>query len=133
MGTVTQLRHHSSAAPQLDAENLATGYLFERRWESRHIALAHCAGQLTEQHDMPAHVAEREALQAYAALESVNHGMCVDINATTSDLVMIRDTEGRRIALTITDLRRLLDQLRREECLPRIDPERFESAHILEH
>ncbi|SFU79700.1 hypothetical protein [Halomonas korlensis] len=133
MGIVTSLRQKSATAPQLDAQSLAIGYLFEVRWECRHSALAHCTRRLTERHDMPAHVAEREALQAYAALESVNHRMRVDIAATTSDLVMLRDAENRSIALTVTDLRRLVDQLRRDECLPRIDPERFESAHILEH
>ena len=133
MGIVTQMRQKSAHAPQLDAQNLATAYLFEKRWECRHNTLAHCTRQLTERHDMPAHLAEREALQAYAALESVNHRMRVDIASTTSDLVMLRDAEDRGIALTVTDLRRLIDQLRRDECLPRIDPDRSESAHILEH
>ncbi len=133
MGIVTQLHQKRATAPQLDAENLATGYLFQVRWENRHTALAYCAFKLVNQHDMTEAAAEREALQAYAALESVNHRMRVDIDACTSDLVMLRDGENRAIALTVTDLRRLLDKVRRDERLPRLDAGRFESAHILEH
>lgn len=132
MGTVTPLNHRA-ATPQLDPENLATRYLFQVRWESRHAALAFCIAQLIEQHAMSQATAERQALQAYAAMESSNHRLRVDINTTTSDLVMLRDGGGRAIALTVTDLRRLLDGLRRDECLPKLDPARHESTHLLEH
>lgn len=133
MNNVTPIRRQA-AAPQLDAENLATGYLFQVRWESRHGAIAHCTRQLVAHHDMPEHVAEREALQAYAAIDSVNHRMRIEIDACTSHLVVLRDGGDRAIAFTVTDLRHLLDLLRRRGMsLPRIEPERFESAHLLEH
>jgi hypothetical protein len=132
MATVTPIRR-TPTAPQLDAENLATGYLFQVRWESRHAALSYCTRQLVAYHGMSEATAEREALQAYAALEGVNQRLRVDIDASTSALVMLQDREGRSIALTVTDLRHLLDQLRRKACLPRIDDDRHESAHLLEH
>ncbi len=71
MNNVIALRR--AAAPQaLDTESLATGYLFQVRWENRVNALAFCIRQLMTHHDMTEAAAELAAMQAYAAIEGVN-------------------------------------------------------------
>lgn len=131
MSTVTPIRRQP-AAPQLDAENLATGYLFQVRWENRTSALAFCIRQLVSQHDMPEHAAELAAMQAYAAIDGVNQAARIDIDASTSYLVVLRTPGGYPVMFTTADLLRLLQQAREDGRAAVVDKER-ERPVVLEH
>nr|WP_300306961.1 hypothetical protein [Halomonas sp.] len=104
----------ATRAPQLDPHNLATAELFRQRGTNRVSALANCIEHLVVNHDMPEHVAEITALQAYADIESMNQVARVDINSSTSHLVVLRTEGGRPVAFTVTELLRLLDRARDE-------------------
>ena len=120
------------ATPQLDTESLATGYLFQVRWENRVNALRHCIDQLVTHHDMPEATAELAALQAYAAIEGTNHTARIDVDATTSDLVVLRTEGGRPVAFTTADLLRLLQRARDEGAAIVVDQDRRRPV-VLEH
>tara|TARA_B100000929_G_C15190654_1_gene312147 strand:+ start:133 stop:528 length:396 start_codon:yes stop_codon:yes gene_type:complete len=113
MATVSQLRPKFSI-PQLDATNIATAQLFRDRWHNRVTALGNCIAHLVNDHGMPEHAAETAALQAYAEIESVNQKARIDVDATTSHLVVLRSGDGRSTAFTVSDLLRLLDRARQE-------------------
>lgn len=107
MGTVTAI--HQSTACHLDTENVAIARLWNHRDWPRHEALDDCIDYLCDTHDMPSHRAESAAFQALAEIESVNARGTIDIASTTSHAVVITNKAGQRIALTVRDLRRLLD------------------------
>ncbi len=130
MGIVTQLRKQS--APQLDAESLATGYLFKVRWENRVSALRYCIDQLAINHDMTEAAAELAAMQAYAAIESANQVARIDVDASTSDMVMLRTEGGRPAMFTTADLVRLLQRARDEGSAVVVDRDRRRPV-VLEH
>lgn len=130
MGIVTQLRKQS--APQLDTESLATGYLFKVRWESRVSALRYCIDQLATNHDMTEAAAELAAMQAYAAIESANQVARIDVDASTSDMVVLRTEGGRPVMFTTADLVRLLQRARDEGSAVVVDRDRRRPV-VLEH
>lgn len=130
MGIVTQMRQQS--AVNLDAENLATGYLFKVRWESRINALRYCIGQLVTNHDMTEPAAELAALQAYAAIESTNQVARIDLDASTSDMVVLRTEGGSPAMFTTADLVRLLQRARDEGAAVVVDSDRRRPV-VLEH
>ncbi|RCV89699.1 hypothetical protein [Billgrantia montanilacus] len=132
MGIVTQLRNRSAHAPQLDAYNLATAQLFRDRWENRVNALANCIEFLVVNHDMPEAAAELAAIQAYADIESTNQVARIDINASTSSVVVLRTEGGRPAVFTVTDLVRLLEQARTEGRAVVVDRETRRPV-VLEH
>ncbi|MCL7930460.1 hypothetical protein [Halomonas llamarensis] len=107
MGTVTPIRQ-AKFCP-LDSENVAIARLWNHRDWPRHEALDDCIDYLCDAHDMPRHRAENAAFQALAEMESVNARGTIDIASTTSHAVVITNRAGQRIALTVRDLRRLLD------------------------
>lgn len=113
MATVSQLRPKFSA-PQLDAANIATAQLFRDRWQNRVTALGNCIDHLVNDHDMSEQAAETAALQAYAEIESINQKARIDVDATTSHLVVLRSGDGRSTAFTVSDLLRLLARARQE-------------------
>jgi hypothetical protein len=129
MNNVTAIRQ---IAPQLDTESLATGYLFQVRWENRVTALHHCIRQLVANHDMTEAAAELAALQAYAAIEGTNQGARIDVDATTSDLVVLRTDTGCPVAFTTADLLRLLQRARHEGAAVVVDQDRQRPV-VLEH
>lgn len=116
----------------LDTESLATGYLFQVRWENRVSALAFCVRQLVEHHDMPVPAAEQAAMQAYAAIEGVNQSARIDTDASTADLVVLQTAGGYPVMFTTADLLRLLQQAREAGRAAVVDPAR-ERPVVLEH
>lgn len=130
MGIVTQLRKH--AAHQLDTESLATRYLFKVRWESRVNALRYCIDQLVVNHDMTEAAAELAAMQAYAGIESTNQVARLDLDASTSDMVVLRTEGGRPVMFTTADLVRLLQRARDEGSAVVVDRDRRRPV-VLEH
>lgn len=131
MGTVAQL-HRRATAPQLDTESLATGYLFRMRWESRVTALRYCIDQLVTNHDMTEAAAELAAMQAYAGIESTNQSARIDIDASTSGMVLLRTEGGRPVMFTTADLLRLLQRARDEGSAVVVDRDRRRPV-VLEH
>lgn len=111
-------------APHLDPHNLAAARLFRERWENRVNALANCIDHLVVDHDMTEDAAELVAIQAYADLESTNQVARVDVDASTSHVVVLRTEGGRPVMFTVTDLMRLLEQARREERAVVVDRDR---------
>lgn len=110
MTNVTPLR-----APHLDAHNIAAAQLFRTRWENRENALRDCIEHLAHHHDMPEQSAELAALQAYAELESANQQARIDVDASTSHMVLLRTEDGRPVVFTVNDLLNVLQQARREQ------------------
>ncbi|MCX2525200.1 hypothetical protein [Larsenimonas rhizosphaerae] len=60
------------------------------------------------EHDQPRDNASILALQAYAELEAVNRTAWIDLDASTANLLVIRQSDGPTQALTLTDLLRLV-------------------------
>nr|WP_300309246.1 hypothetical protein [Halomonas sp.] len=110
MPTVTPLRR-----PHLDARNLAAARLLRDRWESRVNALANCIEHLMSVHEMTEQNAELAAIQAYAEIEATNQQARIDVEASTSHVVVVRTEEKYPVVFTITDLMKMLDQARQED------------------
>ncbi|MBY5930809.1 hypothetical protein KUV86_17010 [Halomonas sp. DP8Y7-3] len=119
MTSVTAL-HRS----HLDAHNLAAARLFRDRWENRVTALGNCIEHLVVDHEMTEEAAELTAIQAYADLEATNQLARVDIDASTSHVVVLRTEGGRPVMFTVTDLMRILAQAREEERAVVVDRDR---------
>lgn len=119
MPNVTPLR-----APHLDAHNIASAQLFRTRWENRENALRDCIEHLAHHHDMTEEAAELAALQAYAELESTNQQARIDVDASTSHMVLLRTEEGRPVVFTVNDLLNVLQQARREQRAVVVDRDR---------
>lgn len=113
MNNVAQL--HSPSLPQLDPLNVATACLFRHRWENRANAMAACIEHLMVDHDMTEHSAEVATIQAYAEIENRSQVAAVDVNATTSDVVVLRTSGGRPVVFTVADLLCVLEQARTEQ------------------
>ncbi|RQW71354.1 hypothetical protein EBB56_09340 [Halomonas sp. YLB-10] len=110
--------------PHLDAYNLAAARLFRDRWENRVTALGNCIEHLVVDHEMTEEAAELTAIQAYADLEATNQLARVDIDASTSHVVVVRTEGGRPVMFTVTDLMRILAQAREEERAVVVDRDR---------
>ncbi|MBR9880770.1 MAG: hypothetical protein GYB17_14880 [Gammaproteobacteria bacterium] len=110
--------------PHLDAHNLAAARLFRDRWENRVTALGNCIEHLVVDHEMTEEAAELTAIQAYADLEATNQLARVDIDASTSHVVVLRTEGGRPVMFTVTDLMRILAQAREEERAVVVDRDR---------
>lgn len=110
--------------PHPDAHNLAATRLFRDRWENRVTALGNCIEHLVVDHDMTEEAAELTAIQAYADLEATNQLARVDIDASTSHVVVLRTEGGRPVMFTVTDLMRILAQAREEERAVVVDRDR---------
>ncbi|WP_280570675.1 hypothetical protein [Chromohalobacter sp. 296-RDG] len=122
----------TAIAPQLDAHNLATAQLFRDRWENRVTALANCIEHLIVNHDMSETSAELVAVQAYAEIESANQAARIDVDATTSSVVVLHTKDGGPAVFTVTDLMRVLEQARKEERAVVVDRDRRRPV-VLEH
>ena len=110
--------------PHLDAHNLAAARLFRDRWENRVTALGNCIEHLVVDHEMTEEAAELTAIQAYADLEATNQLARVDIDASTSHVVVLRTEGGRPVMFTVTDLMHILAQAREEERAVVVDRDR---------
>lgn len=110
MGIVAQLQ--KAHAPQLDGHNLAIAELWRHRWENRVNALANTIEHLVVAHDMPEATAEITAIQAYADVEAASQTARIDLDASTSRVVVLRTEGGRPVVFTVSDLLRVLEQAR---------------------
>lgn len=91
----------------------AIGYLLVHQGEhlsrDRHHLLARCADHLQQQHDCTAHRAMLASVQALGEVESRGNAAHIDISASTSFAVFVRDPfNGRSYAFTAADLLRLV-------------------------
>lgn len=111
-------------AQHQDPQNLAAARLFRDRWENRVTALANCIEHLVVDHEMTEEAAELVAVQAYADLEATNQTTRIDVEASTSHLVVLRTEGGRPVMFTVTDLMRILEQARNEERAVVVDRDR---------
>lgn len=111
-------------APHLDVHNVAIAELWRRRWENRTNALSNCIDHLVTIHGMSEQTAEIAAIQAYADLESENKLARIDMDATTSHVVVLRTEGNRPVMFTVADLVRVLEQARTEGRAVVVDRER---------
>lgn len=92
--------------------DIAIDVLWKHRWQSRAEALRVTIRTLVSEHGIAEATAEVAAIQAYADLDSVNETARIDVDATTSHVVIVRDGAGRPVVFTTRDLSRLIDQAR---------------------
>lgn len=97
--------HLAGRAPQLDPNNVATGYLLRYcRGLNRATALENCTQFLMSEYDMSESAAELAAIHAHAELESLNQVAWIDIDASTANVVVLRTAGGTAIPFTVGDL-----------------------------
>lgn len=92
--------------------DIATEVLWQHRWQSRAEALRVTIRTLVADYTISEATAEVAAIQAYADLDSVNESARIDVDASTSHVVIVRDGAGRPVVFTTRDLSRLIDQAR---------------------
>jgi hypothetical protein len=92
--------------------DLATEILWQNRWDGRAEALRITIGTLVNDYGISENTAEVAAIQAFADLDSVNLTARIDVDATTSQVVVFRDAAGRPVMLTARDLDRMIQQAR---------------------
>lgn len=92
--------------------DLATEILWQNRWDSRGEALRITIGTLVNDYAISEANAEVASIQAFADLDSVNLSARIDVNATTSHVVVFRDASGKPVMLTARDLDRMIQQAR---------------------
>ncbi|WP_110686994.1 hypothetical protein [Salinicola aestuarinus] len=91
--------------PQLDSENAAIGYLLRYgRGLSRRESLENCTQFLMSEHAMSEAKAELAAIHASAELESLNQVAWIDLEASTSHVVVLRTAGGTPVPFTVGDL-----------------------------
>ncbi|MDL4862270.1 hypothetical protein NPJ88_007985 [Halomonas elongata] len=102
--------HHGAAlsgngqAPHLEPANLATARLWQHQTMRRCDAIQDSIEHLVTERGLTESIAEDATLQAFAELEGINKHHRIDVDASTSRLLIIRTPAGERVALTITDL-----------------------------
>jgi hypothetical protein len=101
--------------------DLATELLWKSRWDSRAEALRITIGTLVNDYGISEATAEVATIQAFADLDSVNLSARIDVDATTSQVVVFRDASGRPVMLTARDLNRMINQARRENLVQVVD------------
>lgn len=100
---------------RLDPKNAATGWMFRHGLNrDRVTAIEELTLFLMGEYDMTEHAAEIAAIQAYAETASVSQVASIDIDASTSHVVVLRTTGGRAVAFTTDDLMRTLEKARDE-------------------
>ena len=108
----------NSAKAPLD---LATELLWSHRRDSRAEALRITIGTLVNDYGHSEATAELAAMQAFADLDSVNTGVSIDMDNSTSSVVVLRQGNGVPVMLTVRDLDRILRQARRENMIQVVD------------
>lgn len=111
---------------------LATELLWQHRWDSRAEALRITIGTLVNDYGHSEATAEVAAIQAFADLDSVNESSRIDVDASTSHVVVFRDNSGRPVMLTARDLSRMIQQAR-DAGLARVVDADTRRPIILEH
>lgn len=120
MDTVGKL-HPEFDNSAIDGHTTALAQLFRNRSLNRRQALQNCVEHLRSSAAMTQASAELTAIQAYADLESTNCPARIDVDATTSHVVVIRLSKGRTAAFTISDLMGALESARREQRTIEVD------------
>ncbi|WP_083001929.1 hypothetical protein [Halomonas sp. GT] len=92
--------------------DIATEVLWQHRWENRAEALRITIGTLVNDYDISEATAEVAAIQAFADLDSVNLDSSIDMNASTSHVVVLRTRNGCPVMFTARDLDRMIQQAR---------------------
>ena len=111
---------------------LATELLWQHRWDSRAEALRITIGALVNDYGHSEATAEVAAIQAFADLDSVNESSRIDVDATTSHVVVFRDDSGRPVILTAGDRSRMIQQAR-DAGLARVVDADTRRPIVLEH
>jgi hypothetical protein len=112
--------------------DLATEILWRHRWRSRAEALRNTIGWMVSDYGISEATAEVAAIQAYADLDSANESARIDVDATTSHVVVFRDDSGRPVMLTARDLSRMIQQAR-DAGLARVVDADTRRPIVLEH
>lgn len=112
--------------------DLATELLWQSRWDSRVEALRITIGTLVNDYAISEATAEVAAIQAFADLDSVNLSARIDVDATTSQVVIFRDAAGRPVMLTARDLDRMIQQARNAGLAQVVDADTRRPV-VLEH
>lgn len=113
-------------------QNAAMFRLWQDRWASRVIAMANCIHHLMATHDISERAAELTTIQAYADLEATNRSAHIDIDASTSHVVILRDEDGSPVVFTVADLMNVVTQARSEGRAQVVD-EQTRRPVVLEH
>ena len=93
--------------------DLATEILWKTPFgQGRAEALRITIGTLVNDYGISENTAEVAAIQAFADLDSVNESARIDVDASTSHVVIFRDSTGRPVMLTARDLDRMIQQAR---------------------
>lgn len=100
------------ATARPNPNDIALKALWECRGHDRAAALGSSIRQLVNQHDISQPTAEIAAIQAFADLDSINASARIDIDASTSNVVVLRDAAGRPTMLTVRDLAKVVQQAR---------------------
>lgn len=106
---MSNVRPISAAKAPFD---IATEVMFKNRWQSRAEALRVTIRTLVTDYAISEATAEVAAIQAYADLDSVNESARIDLDASTSHVVIFRDAAGSPVVFTARDLSRLVEQAR---------------------
>lgn len=112
--------------------DLATELLWQNRWDSRVEALRITIGTLVNDYGISEANAEVASIQAYADMDSVNEPARIDVDASTSHVVIFRDASGRPVMLTARDLSRMIQQAR-DAGLARVVDADTRRPVVLEH
>ncbi|MBZ9576753.1 hypothetical protein [Modicisalibacter sp. MOD 31.J] len=114
MNTATVTPIAKARAPHLQPENLATAHLWRYvgRTPRRDYLLDGCIEDLMVNHDMPERAAENAAGLAYADLDSLNKLATIELDATTTQGLILNTGRGQRVLLTVADLLNLLQSQR---------------------
>ncbi|SPJ35226.1 hypothetical protein [Kushneria phyllosphaerae] len=89
----------------LDQTNPATAFILSLpRSVHRGDAINQCTSHLISAHAHDPRDASVMAVQAMAELESFNKRAAIDVESTTSYVVVVKHPDGRRMALTVNDL-----------------------------
>jgi hypothetical protein len=101
--------------PQLDTQNVAITWMFRYgQMLDRVTALEELTVYLMSELDLPEHVAEIQAIQAYAETSGAGHLAHIDVDATTANVVVMRTMGGRAVVFTTEDLLHVLGRARDE-------------------
>lgn len=112
--------------------DIATEVLWQHRWENRAEALRITIGTLVNDYGISEATAEVAAIQAFADLDSVNLDSSIDMNASTSHVVVLRTRNGCPVMFTARDLDRMIQQAR-DAGLARVVDADTRRPIVLEH
>lgn len=99
----------------LDPNNAAIGWMFRHGLNlDRVTAIEELTLFLMAEGSMTARAAEIAAIQAYAETTSIGQVGQIDVDATTSHVVVLRTAGGRAVAFTADDLMHVLERARDE-------------------